>query len=206
MASQAHRPSPQSMKTGKILRLRSATARPWCTRNNERVTTAPCRCRRRTEAPVQILTDPTPALEHTPVKEREVWSTIFRKDDAVSPNQASSRNTYLTDEPPKQTAPAPTPEIFGRKRSSALPKKTPSSTSPPEKKQTNKRLENRHDNAVEYTNYSPKNYYLSYTTCSGLRFVESPPHPAPERPPEGEIRRNRRPELEFASQSPRSAL
>ena len=106
----------------------------------------------------------------------------------------------------EQTPPAPTPEIFGRKRSSALPKKTPSSTSPPEKKQTNKRLENRHDNAVEYTNYSPKNYYLSYTTCSGRRFLESPPHPAPERPPEGEIRRNRRLELEFTCQSPRSAL
>ncbi|KAG2586365.1 hypothetical protein PVAP13_5NG048200 [Panicum virgatum] len=147
-----------------------------------------------------------PAPEHTLVKEREVWSTIFRKDDAVSPNQAPLGNTYLTNGPPKQTPPAPTPEIFGRKRSSALPKKTPSSTSPPEKKQRNKRLKNRHDNAVEYTNYSPKNYYLSYTTCSERRFLESPPHPAPERPPEGEIRRNRRLELEFACQSPRSAL
>jgi len=42
---------------------------------------------------VQELTDLTPALEHTPTKEGEVWSTQFHKDEAVSPDQTPSGNT-----------------------------------------------------------------------------------------------------------------
>ena len=53
---------------------------------------------------------------------------------------------------------------------------------------------------------APRSYYLSSKTCSERRFVESSPHPVPERPPDGEIRRNRRPGVEFAYRSARSAL
>ena len=58
------------------------------------------------EAPVHKLTDSTPAPEHTPAKEREVWSTLFHTDDADSPNQAPSGNTDLT-RPPEKTSPDP---------------------------------------------------------------------------------------------------
>ncbi|KAG2655491.1 hypothetical protein PVAP13_1KG019493 [Panicum virgatum] len=85
--------------------------------------------RKKNQTPVR-LTDPTPAPEYTPTKERGIWSTLFHDADAVSPNDSSTGTPSHHHLPPLEPTPSPPPRALEEVRGIKSLTRRPERTSP----------------------------------------------------------------------------